>query len=72
MLPDKQHYLDYKKIEFLDKGPYSKGDEDLQDLNLSDKEQREFRLYFKCLGANDKDRSLGDVLPSHNKQSRLK
>lgn len=72
VLPDRQHYLDYSKIEFLDKGLYSKGDEDLLELNMNGTEQKEFRLYFKSLGARDKDKALGDILPSNSIQQRHK
>jgi len=62
VLPDRRHYIDGKLIEYLDKGPYSVGDEALQELQFSQADKQEFRLYFKCLGAKDKDKFMGDLL----------
>lgn len=69
VLPDKYHYIDSNKVAYLDKGQYQVGDEALQDLKLDDKEQ--FRLYFKCITAKDKDKFLGDILPSQNSKKKL-
>ena len=59
VLPDTNHCIDGHKIQYLDKGIYSVGDEDLIEPPMSNKQ--DFRLYFKPLGSIHKDKVMGDL-----------
>lgn len=57
-LPDLLHNIDGSLFKYLDKGKY--GDSDVYEVPVEFKDGKDFRLYFKCLGAEDKKKELGD------------
>ena len=71
VLPDSNHCIDHEKIQYLDKGQYSVGDEALIEPPPTNS-KGEFRLYFKSLGARDKDKVFGELPNSQRGQQAKK
>ena len=71
VLPDSNHCINHEKIQYLDKGVYSVGDEALVEPPPASS-NGEFRLYFKSLGSRDKEKVLGELPNSQRGQKAKK
>ena len=57
-LPDMRHNIDQSLIQYLDKGKF--GEYDVFEVPKDFNGIKDFKLYFKPLGAKEKEKVLGD------------
>lgn len=59
-IPDQLHNIDGSAIAYLDKGEYGEGEDLPLSRNFAPEGMPDFKVYFKGVMANEKDKFIGD------------